>query len=203
MPDGRSDLSAAAERLGLGLSDGQVRDLSALEQLLVERAIPSGLIASSDAPALRSRHVIDCLRGAAAVAPTDRDAYDLGSGAGLPGLVVAIACPGLSLSLVEARRRRLAFLELAVERLGLPNVRVVSGRVEELHEPVDVCFARAFAPLDRTWRLASRILRDGGRLVFFAGERTRVPESVTGARSVTVLASDVLARSGPLVIMSR
>ncbi|HEU4355786.1 MAG TPA: RsmG family class I SAM-dependent methyltransferase [Actinomycetota bacterium] len=184
------------------LSASQVASLEVFEDLLRERAIPAGLIAEADAGRVRTRHVLDCLRAAVAVGDWDRDAYDLGSGAGLPGMVVAIARPMLSVGLVESRARRAAFLELAIERLGLANAHVLHGRIEDLVEPVAVCFARALASLPRAWELAEPRLRPGGRLVFFAGRQALIPERLAG-RTLEVGPAPVLERGGPLVIMAR
>ncbi|MFM7717878.1 MAG: 16S rRNA (guanine(527)-N(7))-methyltransferase RsmG [Actinomycetota bacterium] len=169
------------------------------EDLLRDRAVPLGLVAEGDAGRIRERHVLDCLRAAGAVGPEDRSGYDLGSGAGLPGLVVAIARPMFHVKLVEVRPKRAAFLELAVERLGLPNASVVVGRVEDLAGPVDLCFARAYAPAEVSWRQAEPLLGPGGRLVYFAGEGAEV--LVPGAR-IELLGSG-LAGCGPLAIISR
>lgn len=186
----------------MSLSPSQVALLEVFEDLLRERAIPAGLIAKADAGRVRTRHVLDCLRAAVPIAERDRDAYDLGSGAGLPGIVVAIARPMLSVGLVESRARRAAFLDLAIERLGLTNAHVLHGRIEDLAVPADVCFARALSSLPRAWELAEPRLRPGGRLFFFAGRQAQIPERLAG-RTLEVGPALVLERGGPLVIMAR
>jgi 16S rRNA (guanine527-N7)-methyltransferase len=193
---------AGVEDLGVDMAPEQLGTLEAFERLILERAIPLGMVAASDGDRLRERHIMDSFRAAAVVAATDRTAYDLGSGAGLPGVVVAIACPDLRITLVESRRPRAAFLQLVVDRLGLSNTVVSNERVEALTEPVDLCFSRAFARVDVAWRAADRLLVPGGRLVYFAGERFDRSELPDGAASMLVTTS-ALARSGPLVIMSR
>ena len=188
--------------LHMSLPDGGARRLEELAALLDERGVPLGLVSHRDRERIWERHILDCLRVAAEVGVEDRDAYDLGSGAGLPGLVVAIARPDLAVGLVEVRRRRAAFLELAIERMEIANARVIVGRVEDPRNPVDVCFARALAPLTESWRLAVPLLRPGGRLVYFAG-KVRAPRSLPGASRVRIVASSVLESGGPLVIMTR
>jgi 16S rRNA (guanine527-N7)-methyltransferase len=186
----------------LDLAPLQFDQLEAFEALIRQRAVPLGMVATGDVGRLRDRHIVDSLRAAAVVLSTERTGYDLGSGAGLPGVVVAIACPDLRMTLVESRRPRAAFLQLVVDRLGLDNAAVSNERVEALSGPVDVCFSRAFARVDVAWRAADRLLTSGGRLVYFAGERfdsADLPRSAV-SRLVTTPA---LARSGPLVIMSR
>ena len=105
---------------------------------------------------------MDSLRAATVVSATDRTAYDLGSGAGLPGVVVAIACPELVMTLVESRRPRAAFLQLVLDRLELTNGSVSNVRVETLDGPVDLCFSRAFARVGVAWQAADRLLAPGG-----------------------------------------
>ena len=201
--DAQDDLLARGSSILPDLTASQARLLLEYEVLLLERAIGAGLIAGSDAGRIRERHLLDCLRAAAVVRPTDRVAYDLGSGAGLPGIVVSIACPWLSVGLVEVRRRGVAFLELAVETLRLPNAEVVASRIEELPGQVDLCLARALAPLARAWGQASPLLRRGGRLVYFAGARAGGGPIPAGARAVEVGTSTLLESAGPLVIMAR
>ena len=147
-------IGRASGQLGLSLGRDQIDSLVTFERLLRDRAVPLGMIARSDRDRMMRRHVIDCLRAAALVRPEDREALDLGSGAGLPGLVMAIACPHLHVGLVEARRRRAAFLELAAHELGLPNVAILVRRAESLEAGADLATARALAPLDRAWALA-------------------------------------------------
>lgn len=188
---------------GIEVSPDVFRRLGELEGLLRERAIPLGLIARSDTTRIWDRHVLDSLRAAEAVRDADELAYDIGSGAGLPGLVVALARSGLHVILVEPRRSRVAFLELAIERLRVENASVYHGRIEDVDRPADLCFARAFAPLRDAWRSALPLLRPGGRLVYFAGAHIEVPTPLPGAATVLELDSPVLESTGSLIIMSR
>ena len=197
------DLEGSAVAIGVALTADQVARLERFEDLLAARAVPLGLISSRDQARLRSRHVLDSLRSAAVVEVGDAVAYDLGSGAGLPGIVVAIARPTLEVALVEIRRKAVAFLELAVENLALANVSVWAGKLEDIRDPADLCFARGLAPLEECWNLARGLIRPGGRLVYFAGRHSRLAETLPGSPSVSLLESPVLASSGPLVIMAR
>jgi len=188
--------------LSIRLSQEQYAQLEHYARLLLDRAIPFGMISSSDSERLWERHLVDSLRAAAVVRPMESTAYDLGSGAGLPGIPVAIACPGLEIRLVEPRRARVAFLELVTTDLGLGNARVIAGRSETLSDRVDLCFARAFGSPRRSWEAADPLLSAGGRLVYFAGERFD-PMSLPDGVSVDIRSPLSLARSGPLVIMTR
>jgi 16S rRNA (guanine527-N7)-methyltransferase len=194
-------LRRQASALGVELDPIQATRLVRFEELLLRRAMPLGAVARSDASRIRERHILDCLR--AAPLATGSSACDLGSGAGLPGLVVAVAVPGIRTLLVEPRARRAGFLELAIEELGLSNAEVVVGRVEDLTVEVDTCLARAFAPLGEAWAVARVILRPDGRLIYFAGAGSRDPETPRDATLEAIVRSPMLESAGPLVIMAR
>jgi 16S rRNA (guanine527-N7)-methyltransferase len=118
--------------------------------LLATAGVERGLIGPREAPRLWDRHVLNCL-ALASLIDSEATVADLGSGAGLPGLVLAIGRPDLRVTLVEPLQRRTIFLGQVIEELGLEAVRVVRGRAEELHgrEHYDVVTARALAPLGR------------------------------------------------------
>jgi 16S rRNA (guanine527-N7)-methyltransferase len=110
---------------------------------------------------------LDAVRGAARVA-------DLGSGAGFPGLVLAAALPDAEVALVEANRRKCAFLARAAEAMGLANVAVVAERAESWHDGLgihDLVTARAVAPLAVLVEYAAPLLDLGGTLVAWKGRR--------------------------------
>jgi 16S rRNA (guanine527-N7)-methyltransferase len=194
-------LRAQAGSLGVALDPSQASRLIRFEQLLLDRAIPLGMVSRSDTTRIRERHILDSLR-AAPIVQGDDLAADLGSGAGLPGVVVAIALPRIRMLLVERRPRRAATLELMVEELGLSNATVFAARVVELPERVDVALARAFAPPEEAWAQARQVLRPGGRLVYFAGAATTIPGAPEGSAMLEVQ-TPVLESSGALVIMTR
>ena len=195
-------LRAQAASLGVELTPSQASRLIRFEELLANRAIAQGVVSASDATRIRERHILDSLRAVPLVEGADL-AADLGSGAGLPGVVIAISLPRLRMLLVERRPRRAALIEIAVEELRLPNATVFAGPVAEMPGPVDAALARAFAPLDQTWAQASRVLRPGGRLVYFAGASTTIPAAPEGSVLVEVRRTPVLESSGALVIMTR
>jgi len=196
-------LTSAAGEVGLTLTGEQVARILFLEALLAERASDLGLVSEGDLPRIRERHVVDSFEAAAQVNQEDRLGVDLGSGGGLPGLVVAITRPELPMRLVESRRTRGAFLELAVEKLGLSNTSVVIARIEQLAERADVCFARAFGDAVSSWAAAQRILQPEGRLIYFAGEAFDPTRDLPEGVSWRLVRRRPVARAGPLVIMSR
>lgn len=190
-----------AAAVGVSLSPAQAGLLDRYHELLHERAVPLGMIAAADRELLAERHILDGLRGVPAVDRADR-AVDLGSGAGIPGIPIAIALPEVAVVLAEARRNRAAFLEAAVDLLPLPNAVVHAGRAQELAAgSFDVALARAFADVAGCWAIATRLLKPTGRLLYWAGRSFSPGDVPAGIRS-QVLSSSALANAGPVVIMS-
>lgn len=184
------------------LSAAQQASLAAYEDLLRTRAVPLGIVARSDREDLRRRHVADSLRGLDHIPLRARRGCDLGSGAGLPGIPLAIARPDLSVTLAESRRARAAFLELAVEVLSLTNAMVFPAPLEDLSGTFDVCFARGYAAPAKAWSSADRLLAPGGSLLYWAGEtyeNSAAPEGV----QTRIAEQAALESGGPIVIMSR
>ncbi|MGZ4113588.1 MAG: 16S rRNA (guanine(527)-N(7))-methyltransferase RsmG [Actinomycetota bacterium] len=194
--------SSVAAVLGQKPSEAQVDQLLAFEQLLVTRATPLGFVSASDGGQIFERHLLDSARAAPFLAPGT--VADLGSGAGLPGIVLAILRPDALVHLVEPQRRRLAFLELALETLQLGNAVPRGVRVEQLEDRYPTAVARAFADAETSWRLAEPRLAPEGRLIYFGG-RTFDPAGLDdlGASVRTVPPPALLASAGPLVIMGR
>lgn len=129
-----------------------------------------GLLGPREVPRLWERHVLNCVPLTEAIGPDARVA-DLGSGAGLPGLVLALARPDLEVTLVEPLLRRTTFLEEVVADLALTNVEVVRGRAEELHgtRTFDVVTSRALAPLGRLLGWSMPLVAPGGRVLALKG----------------------------------
>ncbi len=184
------------------LSSGQIAALEAFEGLLAEHAIPRGMVASSDRDHLRERHVLDSLRAVPHLGSVKRSVVDLGSGAGLPGIPVAVARPDLLITLIEPRQLRVAFLELAVERLSLSNVRVFPKPAQQLPPDAEVCLARGFGDPSRTWEVAGGLLLAEGSLIYWAGSTFRTDQVPEDAR-IAGMGSSTLESGGPIVIMTR
>ena len=136
---------------------------------LVDQGEERGLIGPLELPRLWSRHILN----SAIVAPLLQPGLvgDVGSGAGLPGLVLAIARPDVSFVLIEPMERRVAWLNEQVAELGLDNVSVVRARAEEvrLDGPLDQVTARAVSAFRKLLPLTAPLLRDGGELVLMKG----------------------------------
>nr|WP_300147408.1 16S rRNA (guanine(527)-N(7))-methyltransferase RsmG [Propionicimonas sp.] len=143
--------------------------ISQYVDILASRGIDWGLIGPREGERLWERHVLNSI-AAESLFPSGVSVVDVGSGAGLPGIPLAIRRPDLRVTLLESLLRRANFLELAVTELGLgERVRVVRGRAEEHRETYDVVTCRAVAPLPRllTWCLP--LLSPSGRLVALKG----------------------------------
>jgi 16S rRNA (guanine527-N7)-methyltransferase len=138
-------------------------------QNLAEQGEERGLIGPLELPRLWSRHILNC----AIVAPLLRPGLvgDVGSGAGLPGLVLAIARPDVSFVLIEPMERRVQWLEEQVGALSLKNVSVLRARAEDvrLDAPLDQVTARAVSAFRKLLPLTAPLLRDGGELVLMKG----------------------------------
>ena len=139
--------------------------------LLATEGVVRGLIGPREAPRLWERHVLNsAVLGE--VIPEGSSVCDIGTGAGLPGLVVAIARPDVRMTLVEPLLRRTTFLEEVVAELGLDHVDVVRARAEELHGSTtfDVVTSRAVAPLERLLGWSMPLVSPTGALVAMKGQ---------------------------------
>jgi 16S rRNA (guanine527-N7)-methyltransferase len=180
--------------------------LDAFVAHLTERAVPLGLISSKDVPRIRERHVEDSLRALACIPDPARALIDIGSGAGLPGIPIAIARPALVVTLVEPSRKRIAFLEYVVSDLGLPNVRVHAGRAQDLRAVADVVLVRAVADACSSWLLAEPLLGAAGVVVYFAGRswtEDAAQEVAALGATPSLCATAGPGGGGPLVMMRR
>ncbi|MFJ8360627.1 16S rRNA (guanine(527)-N(7))-methyltransferase RsmG [Streptomyces sp. NPDC093984] len=141
-------------------------------ELLAEAGVQRGLIGPREVPRLWERHLLNCAV-LSEVVPEGVTVCDVGSGAGLPGIPLALVRDDLKITLLEPLLRRTNFLTEVVELLGLDHVTVVRGRAEEVMgriPPVHVVTARAVAPLDRlaTWGIP--LLRPYGEMLALKGD---------------------------------
>jgi 16S rRNA (guanine527-N7)-methyltransferase len=139
--------------------------------LLAGPGVERGLIGPREVPRLWERHLLNCAQIAGEFQRT-ASVCDVGSGAGLPGVVLALARPDLRVTLLEPLLRRTRFLEQVVNELELQRVQVVRGRAEDLGGAgFDAVTARAVAPLDRLVRWTVPMCRPGGRVLAMKGAR--------------------------------
>ena len=164
--------------------------------VLADAAVVRGHLGPREVDRLWDRHLLNCAVVASGIAPAHRVA-DVGSGAGLPGLVLAILLPGVEFTLLEPMLRRATFLEETVGLLGLTNVRVCRARAEEcsdLRGSFEVVTARAVAPLDRLAGWTLPLLVPGGRLLALKG---------ASAAAEVETARPLLDRSGVATVVVR
>ncbi|EMF52616.1 16S rRNA (guanine(527)-N(7))-methyltransferase RsmG [Streptomyces bottropensis] len=141
-------------------------------ELLAEAGVQRGLIGPREVPRLWERHLLNCAV-LSEVVPEGVTVCDVGSGAGLPGIPLALVREDLKITLLEPLLRRTNFLTEVVELLGLDHVTVVRGRAEEVLgtlQPVHVVTARAVAPLDRLAAWGIPLLRPYGEMLALKGD---------------------------------
>jgi len=157
-------------------------------ELLATEGTLRGLIGPREVPRLWDRHLLNCAVLGDAI-PSGATVCDVGSGAGLPGLVLAIARPDLKVTLVEPLLRRTTFLQEVVDALALETVEVVRGRAEALHgdRTFDVVTSRAVAPLGRLLEWSMPLVAPTGSLIAMKGSSVADEIAATG---------DVLSRLG-------
>jgi 16S rRNA (guanine527-N7)-methyltransferase len=144
-------LGAAADALGLQLSDGQFEQLLGYLELIAKWNKVYNLTAVRDPEEMLVQHLFDSL---AVVGPLRRHTagagirlLDVGSGAGLPGVVIAVCCPEIQAECVDTVGKKAAFIQQVAAQLEMPNLRGLHERVENLKGPYDVICSRAFASL--------------------------------------------------------
>ena len=147
-------LRAGLAELHVSLSDAQVQGLLDYQNLIGKWTKVYNLTAVRDPAEMLTHHLLDSL---AAVAPLQKylqgrglsapSLLDVGSGAGLPGVVLAICCPGLAVTCVDTVGKKAAFIKHVALALGLPNLSGLHARVETITQPFDVICSRAFASL--------------------------------------------------------
>jgi 16S rRNA (guanine527-N7)-methyltransferase len=184
-------LTEISEALALELDSAQLAQLSAYASLLFKWRSITNLTAAKNTLQFVREHVVDCL----AVVPfvNARRLLDVGSGAGLPAIVLAIACPNLHVTALEPRARRARFLTQSKIELGLDTVEVCCARVEahKPSEPYDVVISRAFSSLEQFVLLTEDL----------HGPRTRIVAMKGAVNAVDLAAAEQLAGPGQVVAL--
>jgi 16S rRNA (guanine527-N7)-methyltransferase len=160
-------LRAGTAELGLAPSVAACERLLDYVELLARWNATYNLTAVHDPAEMISRHLLDSL----AIAPHVRgdSLADLGTGAGLPGIPLAILEPSRQSVLIDSNGKKIRFLREAIRALGLPNVRVEQARVEDVRGQFDCVTARAFASLSEMLTLGGHLLAPGGTFLAMKG----------------------------------
>ncbi len=190
----RERISPAAAMFGDALPRAQQ-----FADLLSGAAVERGIIGPAEADRIWERHLLNC--GAVApLIPPRASVIDLGSGGGLPGIVLALLLPRARLTLLEPMARRAEFLTECTSVLGLQNVDVVRGRAEEMSGELsaDVVTARAVAPLERLAALSLGLARAGGIVLAIKGSsaEAELARALPGMRRLGISDAEVLRTGG-------
>lgn len=150
---------------------------------LCTTGITHGLLGPREIPRMWSRHVLNCAVLGPEL-PAEASVADVGSGAGLPGIAVALARPDIEFTLIEPMERRVDWLDAVVADLELENVSVIRARAEDVQDEImaDVVTARAVSALKKLIPMTVPLLDDGGELIFLKGRSA--PEEIQAAAKV-------------------
>lgn len=151
--------------------------IQAYAQILKTTGIERGLIGPKEGDRIWQRHIANCLPITTLI-PQGVRVADIGSGAGLPGIVIALARPDLKVSLIESLQRRVDFLNEVISQLHLP-VEVIRGRAEIVKKQFEVVTARAVAPLEKLMQISWQMIPRGGCLLAIKGDQAEVELSTT------------------------
>lgn len=153
-------------------------EIATYAHFLSTAGIERGLIGPREGGRIWERHIFNCLPVTQLI-PQGASLFDIGSGAGLPGIVIALARPDLKVTLIEPLERRVAFLNEAVEGL---DIEVIRGRAQDVKRSADFVTARAVAPLEKLRKMSWHMVKTGGSLLAMKGEGASVEmEGVKGA----------------------
>ena len=165
-----------------GVFGGALDQARRYAELLATDGVTRGLIGPRETDRLWDRHLLNCAV-VAELLPEHGQVVDIGSGAGLPGIVLAMLRPSLQVTLLEPLLRRSVFLEECVAELGLANATVLRARAEDKAAAqlrADIATARAVAGLGRLAGWAARLLRPGGQLLAIKGQSAEAELAAAG-----------------------
>ena len=140
------------------------------------------MIGPKEGERIWERHIENCLP-VTTLLPNEGSLADIGSGAGLPGIVIALARPGLKVTLIEPLQRRVEFLFEVIDELEL-KAEVIRGKSEAIKGSYDFVTARAVAPLPRLMEISWHLIRPGGSLLAIKGESASVELAETSLNGV-------------------
>ena len=168
----------------LGLSDDAIPQLETYASLLLEKNKVMNLTAITEPQDVATLHLLDCAALLGHIAPEGKHVIDVGTGAGFPGMVLAILAPAAHFTLLDSLGKRVDFLQEVCRALHLQNVTCVHARAEEFagahRESYDVAMSRAVANLNVLCELALPLVKVGGQ--FLAMKSVSSDEEIQGAR---------------------
>jgi 16S rRNA (guanine527-N7)-methyltransferase len=148
------------------------REVTRYAEILGTKGIEWGLVGPREGDRIWERHIANCIP-ITTLMKEGATVLDVGSGAGLPGIVIALARPDLTVTLLEPLSRRVDFLHETITELGLP-IAVVRSKAEAFKGSFDYVVARAVAPLPKLYAMVKHVIAPGGSLLAMKGERAQV-----------------------------
>ena len=150
---------------------GQEGAIRAYAEFLTTAGIERGLIGPREGERIWERHIFNCLP-VTQLLPQGASLFDIGSGAGLPGIVIALARPDLKVTLIEPLERRVEFLNEAVAAIatGGVEIEVIRGRAQDVKKSANFVTARAVAPMEKLKKMSWHMVKTGGSLLAMKGE---------------------------------
>jgi len=150
---------------------GQEDAICAYAEFLTTAGIERGLIGPREGERIWDRHIFNCLP-ITQLLPNGASLFDIGSGAGLPGIVIALSRPDLKVTLIEPLERRVEFLNEAVAAIATKGVEiaVIRGRAQDVKKSADFVTARAVAPMEKLKKMSWHMVKTGGFLLAMKGE---------------------------------
>jgi 16S rRNA (guanine527-N7)-methyltransferase len=150
---------------------GQEEAIRAYAEFLTTAGIERGLIGPREGERIWERHIFNCLP-VTQLLPQGASLFDIGSGAGLPGIVIALARPDIKVTLIEPLERRVEFLNEAATAIarGGVEIEVIRGRAQDVKKSADFVTARAVAPMEKLKKMSWHMVKTGGCLLAMKGE---------------------------------